>query len=151
MRSGEVARRAGVSVDTLGHYERLGLLPPPARDPNGYRRYSASAVERVRLVQRALDMGFTLAELARVLKQREAGHPPCVKVRDIAATRLDELETRIHDLLALRDQLRALVAEWDARLQSLPPGTRAGLLDALAQTPARSRATRRVRRGTRGP
>jgi len=142
MRSGEVARRAGVSVDTLGHYERVGLLAPAARDPNGYRRYSAAAVDRVRLIQRALDMGFTLEELGRVLKQRDAGRAPCRQVRAIAVARLEELEARIEGLHVLRDELTRLVATWDARLASLPEGERAGLLDALAQTPANSRALR---------
>ena len=144
MRSGEVARRGGVSADTLAHYERLGLLAAPARDPNGYRRYAASAVERVRLIQRALDMGFSLDDLARVLPQRDAGRAPCAQVRAIAVARLAELEARSANLVALCDQLRAVVADWDARLAALPAGTRAGLLDALALTPAQSRTPRRV-------
>ena len=146
MRSGEAARRGGVSVDTLAHYERLGLLPAPARDANGYRRYAATAVDRVRLIQRALDMGFTLDELGRVLKQRDAGRAPCGQVRALAAARLEELEARIDGLHALRDELRSLVAEWDARLTSLPAGQRAGLLDALAQRPSTRAAARRIRR-----
>jgi DNA-binding transcriptional MerR regulator len=150
MRSGEAARRGGVSVDTLAHYERLGLLPAPARDVNGYRRYATTAVDRVRLIQRALDMGFTLGELGRVLKQRDAGRAPCGQVRAIAAARLKELEERIDGLHALRDELRSLVAEWDARLASIPVGQRAGLLDALAQTPAQAVEPRRVRRRARG-
>jgi len=149
MRSGEVARRGGVSVDTLAHFERLGLLAAPAREPNGYRRYPASAVDRVRLIQRALDMGFTLDDLKRVLTQRDAGRAPCGQVRAIAAARLQELATRIARLDALRDELGRLVGEWDARLTSLLAGARAGLLDALAQTPANATASRRVPRHVR--
>lgn len=139
MRSSEVARAAGVSVDTLAHYERRGLLEAPARDANGYRRYPASAVDRVRLIQRALDMGFTLADLTRVLKQRDAGGVPCRQVRAIAATRLEELDERLSRLHDLRDELSALMRDWDERLAILPAGTRAGLLDALGRTPERWR------------
>ena len=66
-RSGEVARRAGVSTDTLAHYERRGVLRKPPRLANGYRSYPADAVDRVVLIKRALAVGFTLDELARLL------------------------------------------------------------------------------------
>jgi DNA-binding transcriptional MerR regulator len=146
MRSGELARQAGVSADTLRHYEKRGLLAPPHRGANGYRVYPPGAVARVRLIQRALDMGFTLDELARVLRQRDAGAAPCRQVRAIAEGRLVELERRIDGMIALRDELRQLVHDWDARLDALAPGQRAGLLDALAPTPVRASAGRRLRR-----
>lgn len=145
MRSGELARQAGVSADTLRHYERKGLLAPPHRGANGYRIYPAGAVTRVRLIQRALDMGFTLEDLARVLRQRDAGGAPCRQVRAIAEARLVELNERIAGMTALRDELRQLVHDWDARLAALAPGQRAGLLDALAPTPVRASAGRRLR------
>ena len=58
MRSGELARLADISTDALRHYERIGLLPKPARTQSGYRDYPAPALERVRLIQRALNAGF---------------------------------------------------------------------------------------------
>jgi DNA-binding transcriptional MerR regulator len=142
MRSGELAKRGGVSVDTLRHYEKKGLLAPPHRRDNGYREYPASALQRVRLIQRALDMGFSLDDLARVLRQRDAGGAPCHAVRTIAVKRLAELEARIASLEELRIELQTVVAEWDTRLASLPPGQRAGLLDALAATESRVESRR---------
>ncbi len=62
LRSGELARLAGVSTDTLRHYERKGLLARPRRSCNGYREYPASDLDRVRLVRGALGIGFTLNE-----------------------------------------------------------------------------------------
>jgi DNA-binding transcriptional MerR regulator len=67
MRAGELARTAGVSTDTLRHYERKGVLQRPRRAANGYRQYPPEALDRVLLVRRALGVGFTRAELARVL------------------------------------------------------------------------------------
>jgi len=131
LRSGTLASLAGVSTDTLRYYERRGLLPRPPRDRNGYRRYPASAVARVRVIQRALDAGFTVADLARVLKERDAGGAPCRDVFRIARTRLDELDERITNLVALRQTLREMIGEWETRLARTPPGRRAGLLDAL--------------------
>jgi DNA-binding transcriptional MerR regulator len=151
MRSGELARAAGVSVDTLRHYEKKGLLAAPHRGENGYRSYAPAALQRVRVIQRALDMGFTLGDLTRVLRQRDAGGAPCAQVRAIAAQRLEELESRIAALLELRDELRGVVREWSGRVASLRPGERAGLLDALAATPPTGAKTPMPRRsGTRG-
>src|ERR1051325_9858809 len=86
--SGELADLAGVSRDTLRHYERKGVLARPLRGQNGYRRYPPEALQRVQLVQRALSVGFTLEELARVLKVRDAGGAPCEEVRKIASQKL---------------------------------------------------------------
>jgi DNA-binding transcriptional MerR regulator len=145
LRSGEVASLAGVSTDTLRYYERRGLLPRPPRDASGYRRYPQAAVVRVRVIQQALDAGFTVEDLARVFKVREAGGTPCRDVLGIARTRLDELDERIAGLTALRQQLRRVVGEWEERLAATPDGRRAGLLDLLAAAPtgARTHALRR--------
>ena len=75
LRSGEVARRAGVSADTLRHYEQRGLLGKPRRLANGYRAYPPEALDRVLLIQRALAVGFTLDELAELLRARDGGRP----------------------------------------------------------------------------
>jgi DNA-binding transcriptional MerR regulator len=151
MRSGELATRAGVSADTLRHYERKGLLAAPHRSANGYRQYPASALQRVQLIQRALDMGFSLDELARVLRRRDAGGTPCREVGAIAAARLKALDARIEGLRQLRDELQSLVDEWDARLAAIPTGTRAGLLDALARTLRRATAGRPLAEGKCAP
>jgi len=149
MTSGELARQAGVSADTLRHYEKKGLLAAPQRAANGYRMYPPAALQRVRVIQRALDMGFTLDDLARVLRQRDAGGVPCGQVRAIAEKRLEELEARIASLLELRDELREVVAEWRERVASLSPGQRAGLLDALAATPVNASMSRSLPRSCR--
>ena len=146
MRSGELAKQAGVSPDTLRHYEKKGLLAPPQRAPNRYREYPAGALSRVRLILRALDMGFSLDDLARVLRQRDAGGAPCRQVRAIAAARLEELDARITALRRLRRELQQVVRDWDVRLAALPEGQRAGLLDALAPNAVSGSWRRRMRR-----
>src|SRR5436305_8540073 len=107
MRAGELARAAGVSTDTLRHYERKGVLPRPRRSPNGYREYAAESLARVLLVRRALTFGFTLDELARVLRARERGGAPCREVRALAASKLSGVEARLRELASLRDDRRA--------------------------------------------
>src|SRR5258708_32535736 len=87
---GDVAKQTGVSVDTVRHYERKGVIEGVVRDGSGYRRYPAATIDRIRVVRRALGIGFTLDELARIFRQRASGHPPCRQVRDVAARQLGE-------------------------------------------------------------
>jgi DNA-binding transcriptional MerR regulator len=136
LRAGELARLCGVSTDTLRHYERVGVLVRPARSAAGYRQYPAEAADRVRMVRRALGLGFTLAELARILQIRERGGAPCREVRALAERKLEKLERRLADITALREYLRQLLADWDRRLHAAPEGARALLLEALADRPA---------------
>ena len=132
----DVARVTGVSTDTLRHYERKGLLPGVMRSAAGYRRYSAATVERVMLIQRALVVGFSLAELQRVLGIRDGGGAPCRQVRTLVGQRFEELNGRIAQLLALRDELGLLMSEWDKRLLKTADGERAHLLDTLGEATA---------------
>jgi DNA-binding transcriptional MerR regulator len=143
LRAGKLAKAAGVSTDTLRHYERKGVLQRPRRAPNGYRQYPHEALERVLLVRRALSVGFTLDELARVLSARDRGAAPCKEVRALAAAKLVEVEERLAQLSELRDELSATLKEWDGRLAQTPDGARAGLLESLTVRDGKSKARAR--------
>ncbi len=149
----DVARATGVSTDTLRHYERNGLLPGVTRTAAGYRRYSAATVQRVLLIQRAFVVGFSLADLKRVLGVRDQGGAPCRSVRDLVRNRLDELNGRIEELLTLREELRVLLEEWDVQLAKTSEGERAHLLETLGSKPGieRTRHERRRPSGRRRP
>lgn len=131
IRIGDIAKEAGVSVDTIRYYERKGVLGAVERDPSGYRRYGADTLQRVAMVRRALTLGFTLDELATILRQRAAGRPPCRNVRALAARKLSEAEERIAMLIALRDKLEGIIQSWDHRLEKTPEGGFAHLLESL--------------------
>ena len=142
MQSGELSRLAGVSSDTLRHYERLGVLPKPPRTNGGYRDYPASSLDRVRLIQSALRVGFSLQELATILKMRDRGEVPCHRVRAIAGRKLEEVKKQINDLLAMRGQLERIVRDWDARLARTSKGKPARLLESLPHDVIRSNPNR---------
>ena len=133
LRAGEAARLAGVSADTLRHYERKGLLKP-CRAPNGYREYPRQTIDRVRLIRGALAIGFKLDDLERIFKVRDAGGAPCRQVRELAAAKLDELESLVRDLTDVRDAMRTLIKDWDRRLNSAPENEPARLLETLSVT-----------------
>ena len=133
--SGELADLAGVSRDTLRHYERKGVLPRPLRSHNAYRQYPPEALQRVQLVRRALSVGFTLDELAQVLKVRDAGGAPCEEVRKLAAQKLINVQDQLRELTQIRDELQETLSDWDARLARQGRGKRANLLESLSIDP----------------
>ena len=133
--SGELADLAGVSRDTLRHYERKGVLPRPLRGHNAYRQYPPEALQRVQLVRRALSVGFTLDELAKVLKVRDAGGAPCEEVRRLAAQKLLNVQDQLRELTELRDELQKTLRDWDSRLSRRTVGKRANLLESLSANP----------------
>lgn len=131
LRSGELARRAGVSPDTLRHYERRGLLPRPERSAAGYRLYSPDALARVLLIRGALSIGFTVKELGTILTERDGGGAPCRRVRSLAAGKLAAIELQLSALRHWRRELQTALADWDRCLRDTPRGKRVGLLEAF--------------------
>src|SRR5215468_2944877 len=136
-RSGELARLAGISPDTLRHYERMAVLPRPQRSASNYRLYPPNVLDRLQLIRRALAAGFSLPELARIFKIRDQGGAPCRQVKRLLEEKLERIDEQISDLIAMRDHLRATLADWDARLAKTPEGTQARLLEALQPGPRR--------------
>ena len=136
LRSSELAREAGVSTDTLRHYERLGVLAKAPRTQSGYRVYPAETLDRVKMIRNALQLGFTLAELAEILRTRDRGGTPCKRVLAMLEAKLDSLEQQIADLESLRKYMKQMVGDWRSRVGDIGPGTRAHLLHTFLATPA---------------
>jgi DNA-binding transcriptional MerR regulator len=131
LKSGELAEAAGISADTLSHYEKLGLLPVPARNAAGYRLYPSDTLVRVQMIRTAVRLGFSLAELGGILQQRRAGSPPCRKVAKLASQHLQALNQKILDLTQLRDWFAPIVQAWQTRLERLRSGEVAAFLESL--------------------
>jgi DNA-binding transcriptional MerR regulator len=110
---GELAERAGVGVQTLHYYERLGLLPKPDRSAANYRLYPTSALRRVQFIKKAQSLGFTLEEIKEILGLRGQGRAPCRCVADVGKKHLQELDARIAALQVFRRELAAVVPKWE--------------------------------------
>ena len=106
---GQVARRAGVGVETIRFYEREGLVPKPPQTRAGYRQYPPDAVQRVAFIRRAKELGFTLAEVQQLLSLRVAPKRSCADVRDLAREKVATIENKIQDLLRMQEALKRLV------------------------------------------
>jgi DNA-binding transcriptional MerR regulator len=110
VRVGEVAERAGVNVETLRYYERLGLLPAPERTPSGHRRYDDETVRFLGAIKEAQAVGFTLAEIAEYLRAAgRSGAPPSETLRVGMASKIDQIDERIAALRRMRDELARVV------------------------------------------
>jgi MerR family transcriptional regulator, mercuric resistance operon regulatory protein len=110
MQTHEVAEQAGVNTQTLRYYERRGLLTEPPRSPAGYRDYPTSAVDVLRFVKRAQELGFSLAEVEELLALADGGPDGCDAARALAESHIAELDHRIADLHRMQASLGALVA-----------------------------------------
>lgn len=110
---GGVAKAADVNVETIRYYQRLGLIDEPAKPLGGVRRYADSTVARVRFIKRAQQLGFTLAEITRLLALGDA--QSCAKARSLAAEKLSLVEARIADLERMRRVLKELIARCETR------------------------------------
>jgi len=105
---GQLAKQTGVPIDTVRHYERIGLLQPAARLASGYRRYGEAERKRLRFIRRAKALGFTLDEIQGLLGLSAGRNVE--QVRRAAAARLADVERRIEELNRVRDSLHRLVA-----------------------------------------
>lgn len=110
---GRLAEAAGVNVETIRFYQRQSLLPEPPRPPGGARRYGVEFVARLRFIKRAQQLGFSLAEVQRLLVLEDP--QSCGKARSLAAEKLALVEARIADLVRMRGVLKELVARCDVR------------------------------------
>jgi Hg(II)-responsive transcriptional regulator len=125
---GQVARRAGVGVETIRFYEREGLLEEPARRASGYRQYAEEVVKQIRFIKRAKLLGFSLKEIRELLTLRVDAEISCEQVKERAAAKLAEVEQKIVELQHMRQALLQVTSLCAGE----GPKSRCPMLDALA-------------------
>ena len=106
---GQVAIRAGVHVETVRYYQRIGLVSEPTRPARGVRRYDQTIIERLTFVKRSQALGFSLDEVRQLLALDDG--QSCRETRRLAEQKLAGIEQRIADLVQMRKTLKNLVAE----------------------------------------
>jgi DNA-binding transcriptional MerR regulator len=117
LKVGAVAKAAGVGVQTLHYYERLGLLPKPQRSTANYRLYSSDAIRRVQFIKKAQAIGMTLEETKQILDLKDHGREPCRQVAELGEKHLREINARLAQLRAYRCALAKSVRAW--RMENL--------------------------------
>ncbi len=106
---GQLAKMAGVHVQTVRYYERRNLLQPTARKASGYRMYGDDALKRLRFIKNAQALGFTLREVNELLNLRVSSVARCGTMQVKAQAKLRQVEAKTRDLLALSRALKRLI------------------------------------------
>ena len=130
---GEVATRAGVSVDTVRFYERERLLPSLGRTPGGFRLFGPEAVDRIRFIKQAQELGFALDEVRDML--RADGSAECRHIHDLLEAKLAEVDERIERMRSFRGQLATYLAECEHTLDEQGEGADCPVVDEIAHRP----------------
>lgn len=139
---GEVAYRAGVSVQTVRYYERLGILPRARRRASGYREFEPDAVALVRFIKRAQELGFTLRELCEVTRLRQSRRTDCASVREKVSEKLTLIDEKIQSLSAIREELVGLLESCGHEAPACPVLSTLERSDGQRTSPARARKRR---------
>lgn len=127
LRTGQVAKQAGVTVETLRYYERAGLLDAPPRTASGYRAYPEDTVSRMRFIRRAKALGFTLREIADLLSLRVSLASSSAEMKARAEAKIADIEDKIRTLTRMKETLTGITLACNG----WAPLSQCPILDAL--------------------
>lgn len=122
MRVLDLAKRLGVTADTVRFYTRNGFLNPEKDSHNGYRDYTESDYRRLRFILSARQLGFSVDDIKQLLQEADAGKTPCPLARKLIELRIDEIERRFADTAQLLERMRSAVQEWRRQPDLEPSG-----------------------------
>lgn len=111
MTVGKLVKMAGINMETVRYYERIGLMPQPKRKESGYRMYSETDLKRLLFIKRAKELGFVLREISELLELRIESTGTCGDVKHLAEHKLQDVEKKIQDLQKIRMVLKKLVVQ----------------------------------------
>lgn len=125
---GEIGKQLCLTADTLRYYEKIRLIPKPGRDSGGRRFYTQKDISRLRFVQRAQQMGFTLREIGQLLKFRENPLKASQRVRRLAQRKYEDISVRLAETKHLHEEFSLLLKLCSGDTESCP------ILDTLEST-----------------
>lgn len=137
----ELAKQAGLPLDTVRYYLRIGLLTAVSRQDNGYRVFSLRDVKYLRFIRQAKHLGFTLTEIRTILQDARDGTSPCPLVRDIIQRRIEETRRKVSDLLSLQERMEKALTLWQKMPDRCPDGDSLCHLIEATDTPETSATT----------
>lgn len=118
----ELAKRLGVTAETVRFYTRIGVLQPAVNPDNGYRTYGQREYQRLRFVLNARQLGFSVDDIQEILAHADHNKPACATVRRLIDQRLHETEQRFEETRRLRDRMKQAVSEWSQKPDKAPTG-----------------------------
>lgn len=115
LKIGDVAKRAGVNIQTLRYYERIGILNPTIRKDSGYRIYDADAIRTVLFIKKSQELGFSLDEIKELLLLKASEVSRCEEVQEKARQHLELIETKINKLSLMKSLLTEFIERCESR------------------------------------
>lgn len=131
-RVSDVARRFGLNPQTLYYYERIGLIPSPARNESGYRIFNNQDLNRLSLIERAKTLGLTLEEIKEILQLRAGDTLTCSEIHQRLLKKLEQIDIKISQLQNLRTELLPLVQRCAENLNHQQINTDCGVFKGTA-------------------
>ena len=129
---GQVARRAGIGLETVRFYERQGLIEEPPRKDSGYRQYPEQVIVRLRFIRRAKELGFSLKQISELLALRVDTTTTCVDVKKRAEAKTVDIQEKIRDL----QRMKRALAKLSAACRGQGPTSECPILEALEEEEA---------------
>jgi MerR family Zn(II)-responsive transcriptional regulator of zntA len=117
-----LARRSGVSLHTVRHYTRLGLLKPARHAGNGYKIYQPSDEARLRFITAVKDFGFSLAEIRQILDAAGRSEAACPQIKEMVSRRVVENSRRLKEMKRAQKQMEKAIGEWSSSEDAQPDG-----------------------------
>lgn len=152
--AGQLAKAAGVNLETIRYYETIGLMPAPPRTLGGHRLYDDAHVRRLAFIRRGRELGFSIEEIRALLILNDPCHGSCAEVKDIASTHLTKVRRKLADLTRLESILADSVARCTSEplapcpvLDMLGPGTSSPGAGPAREDPSPDRLRRDRRTG----
>lgn len=121
MTIGGLSRQTECNIETIRYYEKIGMLPTPRRTEGGHRVYNEAHARRLQFIRRARALGFSLDDVRRLLTLSEGKSKSCGKVKTLAETHLEDIQSRIRDLKAMEKVLKQLVNQCTGRIAPVCP------------------------------
>ncbi len=122
MKVSELANTANVTPETIRHYTREGLIQANRNPENGYHQYDKDALRKVRFIQQARELGFSLKQVQDIFEQSDSGDSPCPLVRDLLKQKVPEVKQQIAQLQSHLNKMEAALSAWDQMQDGVPNG-----------------------------
>lgn len=122
MKVSELAKRAGVSADTVRHYTKIGLLKPGRNPQNQYKEYGESDYKRLRFAQKARLLGFSLKDITEIIAHADNGETPCPMVRSLIVDKAEAIARQIRELQLLCSRMELAAKIWRNQPDNMPDG-----------------------------
>lgn len=113
---GSLSRESGVNAETIRYYEKIGVMPNPARSSAGHRIYDQSSLKRLSFIRRSRELGFTLQEVQDLLTLVDGDDFTCAEIRDKTSAHLSEVTQKIDDLKTIEQTLAMMISKCDGGL-----------------------------------